>query len=121
MIGPSVVKAKGGMSTVIQEIYDDKIFENSCEIDLYESYVDGNKVKVALFSLWSVFKFLILSKAKQYDIYHLHVASYGSTFRKMLYARMIKKQNKKLILHIHGGQYIDFYKSLSEQNKKFKN
>ena len=78
MIGPSVVKAKGGMSTVIQEIYDDKIFENSCEIDLYESYVDGNKVKVALFSLWSVFKFLILSKAKQYDIYHLHVASYGS-------------------------------------------
>ena len=118
MIGPSVVKAKGGMSTVIQEIYDDKIFENSCEIDLYESYVDGNKVKVALFSLWSVFKFLILSKAKQYDIYHLHVASYGSTFRKILYARMIKKQNKKLILHIHGGQYIDFYKSLSEQNKK---
>lgn len=118
MIGPSPIRAKGGMSTVIQEIYEDKIFEDDCKIDIYESYIDGNRIKAVLFSIWSFLKFWILGKSKNYDIYHIHVASRGSTFRKMLYAALIKKQNKKLILHIHGGQYLEFYDGLSKRNKK---
>lgn len=118
MIGPSPVKAKGGMSTVIQEIYQDSLFEDNCKIDIYESYVDGNKIKRIAFSILSFIKFSVFKINKKYDIYHIHVASYGSTFRKMLYAKEIKKQKKKLILHIHGGQYLDFFKKASEKNKK---
>ena len=118
MIGPSCLKSKGGMATVIKEIVEDKAIFQNINIDTYDSYIDGNKIKVLLFSFMAILKFIICGKARKYDVYHIHVASNGSTFRKIIYAKLVKRNNKKLILHIHGGQYMDFYKSLSTKKKK---
>ena len=85
------------------------------EIDVYESYIDGNKLKVLLFSLLSFVQFYFTKR--NYDIYHIHAASYGSTFRKGWYVRAAKKWGKKVILHIHGAEYMIFY---DKSNKKKK-
>lgn len=53
VIGPSPVRSKGGMATVIEEIVKDKKLNEEFEIDVYESYIDGNKLKVLLFSVIS--------------------------------------------------------------------
>ena len=111
MIGPSPTKSKGGMATVIQEILLDDKIKNKVDIDMHESYVDGNKIFRSIFSLYAFLKFCLTGK--NYDIYHIHAASFGSTKRKLVYIKVIKHWNKKIIFHIHGGKYIEFFESLT--------
>lgn len=115
IIGPSASKSKGGMSTVIGEILEDNELKKIYDINAYESYIDGNKFKVLLYSIWAIFKFIITGQAKKYDVYHIHAASYGSTFRKRIYLKNIKKHGKKVILHIHGAEYMVFFDKLSRK------
>ena len=57
VVGPSPTRSKGGMATVIEEIAKDKMLNTKFDIDIYESYVDGNKLRVLLFSMFSFIKF----------------------------------------------------------------
>ena len=57
VIGPSPTKSKGGMATVIEEIAKDQKLNKQFDIDIYESYIDGNKLKVLLFSAISFIRF----------------------------------------------------------------
>lgn len=115
VIGPSPVRSKGGMATVIEEIIKDKKLNEEFEIDVYESYIDGNKLKVLLFSVISFIRFYFTKR--NYDIYHIHAASYGSTFRKGWYVHAAKKWGGKVILHIHGAEYMLFYEKSNQKDK----
>ena len=116
VIGPSPTKSKGGMATVIEEIANDKNLNSEFDIDIHESYIDGNVIIRFLYSIFAFIKFCLTRK--NYDVYHIHVASRGSTFRKGYYVDVIKKWNKKVILHIHGAQYLVFFNKLSAKKKK---
>ena len=115
IIGPSPIKSKGGMATVIEEIQSDSKLNEQFHIDIYESYIDGNKLKILLFSAISFIRFYFTKR--NYDIYHIHAASYGSTFRKGLYVKTAKRWGKKVILHIHGAEYMKFFEGLSDKKK----
>ena len=117
IIGPSPLKSKGGMATVIQEMLESEILNNDFDLEMHESYRDGNIFYRLIFSIYSFIKFLFIYK--KYDIFHIHMASYGSTFRKGLYINILKNKGKKTILHIHGAEYLIFYNKLPE-NKKLK-
>lgn len=116
VVGPSPDKSKGGMATVIDEIHRDEKLNRMFDIDIYESYIDGNIVMRLAFSVFSYIKFLLFKN--HYDIYHIHAASRGSTFRKGYYVRAAKRWGKKVILHIHGAEYMMFYSELSETKRK---
>lgn len=116
IIGPSINRSKGGMATVIEGIMaDSKLNSNHC-IEVHESYVDGNIIHRLIFSLIAYIHFMFIYN--KYDLFHIHMASYGSTFRKGYYIRFLKKRNKKIILHVHGAEYIMFYNNLLEKKKK---
>ena len=93
VVGPSPDKSKGGMATVISEIRDDRALVDKYNIDVYDSYVDGGKVKRLLYSIYAFVKFYITKR--NYDVYHIHAASRGSTFRKGYYVRAVKRWGKK--------------------------
>lgn len=116
IIGPSPTNSKGGMATVIQEMLESKVLNNNFNLKIHESYRDGNVFYRLLFSIYAFIKFLFLYN--EYDIFHIHMASYGSTFRKGLYINFLSKKNKKIILHIHGAEYLVFYNKLSESKKQ---
>lgn len=115
-IGPSPYKSNGGMATVIKEIIDDKKLNQHYAINFFESYVDGNLAKrmVVSISEYEKFKFIY----KKYDVFHIHMASYGSTFRKGYYIRFLKRHNKKVILHVHGAEYLKFFNGLNSKKKR---
>lgn len=117
VVGPSPTRSKGGMATVIEEIAKDKMLNTKFDIDIYESYVDGNKLRVLLFSMFSFIKFYFTKR--NYDVYHIHAASYGSTFRKGWYVHAAKKWGKKVILHIHGAEYMLFYEKAIKKIRLF--
>ena len=116
IVGPSPTKSKGGMATVIEEIQSDSKLNEQFDIDIYESYIDGGIFKRLLYSAWAYLKFCFTKK--DYDIYHIHAASYGSTFRKGLFVKTAKRWGKKVILHIHGAEYMKFYEGLSDRKKQ---
>lgn len=118
-IGPGPKNSKGGIATVISNIVGDTILLSQFELEVHESYCDGNPLKRILFSIKMFIKFLTLYK--KYDIFHIHMASYGSTFRKGCYVRFLKKRNKKVVLHVHGGEYLLFYNNLSINKKNIVN
>lgn len=115
VIGPSPTRSKGGMATVIEEIEKDKKLHEQFDISVYESYIDGNKFVRFFYSIFAFIKFYFTKR--NYDLYHIHVASRGSTFRKGHYVDVIKKWNKKVILHVHGAQYLVFFDEISEKKQ----
>lgn len=116
VIGPSPTKSKGGMATVIQGIITDSELNSKQTIELHESYADGNVLFRLMFSIVAFIRFMFIYD--RYELFHIHMASYGSTFRKGYYIRFLKKRNKKVILHVHGAEYLSFYNNLSESKKK---
>lgn len=72
-------------------------------------------MRVLLFSMFSFIKFYFTKR--NYDVYHIHAASYGSTFRKGWYVHAAKKWGKKVILHIHGAEYMLFYEKSNQKDK----
>lgn len=113
VVGPSDTKSRGGMATVINGIRNSKDLNQEYEIDIFPSYIDGNIAVRLFYSIKAYFIFLHLYK--KYDLFHLHTASYGSTFRKRFYLKIIKKAGKKVIVHIHGAKYLVFYNSLNRR------
>lgn len=116
VIGPSAHDSKGGMATVIEEIQEDRKLNKTFKLDVYPSYRDGNKILVLFYSFFA-YCFFYFTK-RNYDIYHIHMASRGSTFRKGYYVKAAKRWGKKVILHIHGAQYMEFYHALPIKKRK---
>ena len=117
IIGPSPYRSKGGMATVIQNIQNDIKLNQQFNIDIFESYIDGIKIKRLIYSVIAYFKFIKIYK--NYDLFHIHMASRGSIFRKAKYVSILKKSNKKVIIHIHGSTFMAFYNKQNEKKKRF--
>lgn len=115
MIGPAR-NVKGGMTTVVNDFLDAFCDKKNISIKYLETINDKNiflkfiKEKSGLI----YFRFIISS----YDILHVHMASRRSTFRKLKYIRIAKEKNKKVVLHMHGGGFIKFYREELDKNQK---
>lgn len=117
VIGPNYKKSKGGMATVIEGIKDDCNFNKQFDINIFSSYIDGNIFIRTLYSIYAYIKFKFCYK--KYDLFHIHMASYGSTFRKFLYIKTLKRNNKKVIIHIHGAEFMVFYEKQNTKIQKY--
>ena len=116
LVGPDPAYMTGGMAAVIEMVQDDEQLNRDFDIDVYGSCVHGNIVKRLAFTVYAYLRFC-LTKG-DYDVYHLHMAARGSTFRKGWYVRRVRKWGKKAVVQIHSGDYIDFYNGLPEKKKE---
>ncbi|MBS1921534.1 MAG: glycosyltransferase family 4 protein [Bacteroidetes bacterium] len=111
-VGPEYHNHKGGIGAVI-ELYS-RNFET---FNFVSTYNGGSVVSKAIRFSRGIFKlfFTLLSK-RDIKIIHIHGASYGSFHRKY-FVFLIGKYlfKKKIIYHVHGGGFKDFY----EKNNPF--
>lgn len=115
-IGPSETRSRGGMAEVIRGIRESEILGGEFEIDSFPSYIDGNLPVRLLYSLYGYLRFLTCYR--KYDLFHIHTAERGSTFRKSFYLRKVKRIGKKAVVHIHGAEYLAFYDGLDSRKKE---
>ena len=59
-----------------------------------------------------------LIKKNTFDVIHIHMSYKGSFYRKYYVTKLCKKNNKKVIIHLHGSEFKDFYNSGNEKRKK---
>lgn len=117
VVGPSIERSKGGMATVIDGIRSYFAKSPDISVSLFASYIDGPTPVRLLYSLFAWLRFILFYQG--YDLYHLHMASFGSAKRKTFYIRFLKKRNKRVIVHLHGGNFFDFYGRLAPKEQQW--
>ena len=106
-VGPDFDPPKGGIAQVVYNYRhyvfgDDFLFiANSCA---------GSKVRKAMCALLAVLKMVwVLAVNRSVKIVHIHTASYTSFTRSCLHMHIAKAMGRKVIMHVHGGAFRDYY------------
>ncbi|MDR0886342.1 MAG: glycosyltransferase family 4 protein [Clostridiales Family XIII bacterium] len=115
VLGPSYKKSKGGMATVIAGMKKDEDFVTTNTVSFRETYIDGHFLVRLFFSIYAFLLFIPM--VHKFDLFHIHMASYGSTYRKMCYMQVIRLFKKNYIVHMHGAGFMVFYHKLNEAKK----
>jgi glycosyltransferase involved in cell wall biosynthesis len=94
------------MATVINDLVNSKNSDRTIKFTHIISHVEGSLFEKGLIS----FKALgnVIQKA-DYDILHIHCASDVSFYRKSLFVLLGKILQKKIVFHVHGGDFDKFY------------
>ena len=105
-IGPDHRNHRGGIGAVI-DVYSKHI----TPFKFIPTYVTESFFKQFVTYIASVFKLIwVCITDRQIKILHIHHASRGSFMRKSVMVLIGKIFGKKVILHIHGGGFHNFYK-----------
>ena len=111
----------GGIATVLN-IYKKCGFFNRLNMILIpahstnKSFLGLCKIKLYFFSFIKIIFYFVFYKV---GLAHVHMASRGSYLRKSLLIRFIKMLGGKVILHLHGGEFKEFYsKECSKKKQK---
>lgn len=107
-IGCKYNPPKGGVAQVLYN-YEKYVFP---EFKCITNSGQGNTI----YKLWKAISALIqlfftLLFNKQIKIVHIHTASYNSFRRSAWFVHLGKAMHRKVILHIHGGGFKEFYQT----------
>jgi len=104
-IGPDHRNHRGGIGAVL-DVYSKHI----TPFKFIPTYVTESFFKQLVTYIAAVFKLIwVCITDRQIKILHIHHASRGSFLRKSLLVLIGKIFGKKVILHIHGGGFHNFY------------
>lgn len=115
VVGPSDKKSRGGMATVISGMRKSEVLNSKFDMKIHESYIDSKFIDKIIFCVISFLKYIFI--VNKYDLIHIHMATRGSTYRKMAYAYIAQKRRKKVIIHIHGADFPEFTERLTKKKQ----
>jgi len=107
MIGPDR-SVHGGISGVVNNYYDAKL-DQKMELTYIGTMVDGSKTKKLLQAAKALVSYLFALPGSR--IVHVHVASDSSFYRKSVFIAIAHLFKKKIVIHQHGGSFVDFYEN----------
>jgi Glycosyltransferase len=111
VISPHQADRNGGIAILVNTLskYYDKF-----------NYVTSTRSNNIFLMSWyfinSIIKLIYYILFKRIEIVHIHGASYGSFFRKMILIHIASFFRVKIIYHIHGGGFKAFYKKYNKYN-----
>lgn len=114
MIGPAR-NVKGGITTVVNSYFEAGL-DKKVNLKYIETTNDKNIILKGFKMIKGYIEFLL--SIDKYDIVHIHTASRRSFWRKRLYINKCYKKKKKIIVHIHGGAFKNFYEESNNNRKK---
>ncbi|MFP4111877.1 MAG: glycosyltransferase family 4 protein [Candidatus Woesearchaeota archaeon] len=109
-------KGKGGIASVIRSYqkHQDRL---DYDVRYLYTHIDKSSIMKILYfikSLAIVPRYLL---DKRFSVFHIHTASYSSFKRKSTMITLAKRFKKKVILHVHGAEFMKFYKNLDEKKR----
>lgn len=108
MIGSSLLN-KGGMISVVQMYQQAGLLEN---IPYLSSHIDGGLEKRLIIFIRFLFIYILaLTVCPSIGFVHMHMSECGSFYRKSLTLIIAKLYSKKVILHMHGAEFVSFYQN----------
>jgi glycosyltransferase involved in cell wall biosynthesis len=103
----------GGISAVVQYWSD-----NIEDLQYYPIYRSGGRLTKGWWFVTSYARlFIRLCTDRNIRIVHLHTAADGSFKRNSQLIRMIRRFDKRIILHIHASRFKDFFNESTEKGR----
>lgn len=107
-VGPEFLPPKGGIAQVIFNYH--KYFFLADEFRYIANSCEGHYINKTFKLIASLMQYVIaLTFQRQIRIVHIHTASYFSFKRSSWFVGLAKLFRKKIILHIHGGGFKEYY------------
>ncbi len=108
MLGTSI-NTKGGISSVIRSYMETDLFQR-WNIIYIPTHIDGILMKKIFYAIRSLAQFIYLLLAKKIQLVHVHSASNASFYRKSIFILLSRCMRIKVVFHLHGGGFIQFYR-----------
>lgn len=111
MIG-TALHGRGGMSSVVAAYRAAGLFERIPVryIEAHREVSPGGKLWLLICGLTRLLAMLLRRQAR---LLHVHAASGVSFWRKLLFMRLGRFFSRPVILHVHGGEFLEFFRGCS--------
>ncbi|HHI5408911.1 TPA: exopolysaccharide biosynthesis glycosyltransferase VpsI [Vibrio metoecus] len=106
------LKGQGGVATVVST-YAECGFLTANQVKLIVSHStldEGMKWRMLLRFTLALVNLMYSFVIYRVGLVHIHMSSRGSYRRKALIVRLVKALNGKVVLHLHGAEFRDFYR-----------
>lgn len=114
-VGP---KRVGGMWTVAEQYINSKEYNEKVKLSYVATSTNGSILIRFLYMILGYIKILWNLNTRPIDIVHIHMAEKGSTFRKGRVAIWAKRKKKKVIIHLHAGPFMAWYRTVSVDKQR---
>ena len=81
------------------------------EADFVTTRGPGSILLSPLFLVHAIVRLLLLRLLGRVDVVHINLSAFGSTYRKLILARISRICRLPYVLHLHSGQYAYFWDS----------
>lgn len=109
---------KGGMWTVAQNYLHSEEFCRETDLSYIPTSITGSVAKRVLFTAKALCRIAWALLTKKYDILHVHMAERGSVYRKNIVMDMARVFGCKIVVHMHGAEFQQWYEASPEKRKK---
>lgn len=116
MVG-SALSVRGGMTTVVESFLRNK-FDRNIRIIYVPTHIESHLVIKMLYFSLALIKIIYVLMFKRISIVHIHLSEKGSFLRKYIIFNLSRIFKEKIVIHMHGAEFKEFY---SEGNKNQKN
>lgn len=119
IISPFGLHDHGGMGRLLvylTEYWNSRSGSPTCRV--VDSRGVGPKVSWPLFFVKAYAVVLGELLRGRVDVAHVHMASHGSTIRKMCFVWLIARFHVPIVLHLHGGNFDQFWRTMPELLKR---
>jgi glycosyltransferase involved in cell wall biosynthesis len=116
-IGENILQSKGGIVTVMKQMLGDDVINSS--VTYKTIYTTGDEFSFPKkLSGWvlAYLKFLLI--IPRYRVVHIHHASNLNFWLTGVFVSLAKCFGKKVLLHNHGADFIEFYNKCSPAGQK---
>ncbi len=114
MIGPDR-SVHGGISAIVNG-YHEAGLNNRIDLRYVGTMKEGSRAKKLAVAASAYLRFLC--SLHNYDIIHVHLASDNSFWRKSYFIKTAHARHKKIIIHQHGGDFINYHDNLVSAAKR---
>ena len=108
---------KGGIASVVNGYKGSKL-EEDFDIKYVESYKNGNKLEKLIKAFNGIIKFIKILIVDKPSVIHIHSSFGASFYRKIPFIYISHLLNKKIINHIHGANFEEFYDNAPNYKKR---
>ncbi len=116
MIGPDR-GVHGGISALVNSYYAVGL-QDRVELKYISTMKEGSKLKKLMIAGLAFVDFM--RSLGWCDIVHVNCSSDSSFMRKSFFIRYAKRHGKKVLLHQHGGDFVNYYNNeLNEKKKRY--
>lgn len=119
MVGMSLTKTRGGISTLIGEILNSGL-KDEFAIDYIESQAEDFKdFDKLILALKAIFLFVVKILTKNPKLVYVHIGSNASLYREPFFIVLAKIFGKKTVAHFHAGDVDEYLEKQSKIGRKF--